>query len=164
MTYNNGGSTQALFIAIGNTDEATLRNIIKSMCKESAECLEQASKRLLVPNPTAQKRKAKDDPSSNKKSKKDQHEAVVPRYEVCETCNKSFDITTNNDEACRTHEDELEVDPDYFPDDDEIQSGEHIDVETDWRVDKFPDGFVWQCCEASANGEPCVIQRHIAAI
>lgn len=78
--------------------------MLKSMCKESTECHEQASKRLLLPAPATQKRKAEESLSSNKKSKKDQHVTVIPRYEVCETCSKTFDVTTNNDEACRTHE------------------------------------------------------------
>lgn len=69
------------------------------MCKDSAESHEQASKRLLVHDPATKKRKADDGPSSNKKSKKGQYEAVVPRYEVCKTCKKTFYVTTNNDEA-----------------------------------------------------------------
>lgn len=56
----------------------------------------------------------------------------------------------------------LEVDPDAFPDDDDIQSGEYIDTEKDWRVKEFPHGFVWDCCEATADEEPCVVGRHIA--
>lgn len=54
------------------------------------------------------------------------------------------------------------MDVEFFPDDDEIQAGEYIDVNSDWRVDEFPDGFIWSCCEENAKGPPCVIQQHIA--
>ena len=54
------------------------------------------------------------------------------------------------------------MDLDYFPDDDDIQAGVDIDVNSDWRVEEFPDGFVWSCCEETTNGPPCVVQKHIA--
>jgi hypothetical protein len=56
---------------------------------------------------------------------------------------------------------DLEVDADQFPDDDDIQAGEEIDVNSDWRVDQFPDGFIWTCCEENAKGPPCVVQKHV---
>lgn len=56
----------------------------------------------------------------------------------------------------------LEIDPEYFPDDDEIQYHAHaIDVNTDWRRKTTPEGFRWQCCDEPLNGEACLIQRHI---
>jgi hypothetical protein len=55
----------------------------------------------------------------------------------------------------------LEVDRGYFPDDDDIQAGD-IDIPADWRVEQWPEGFIWQCCQAYANGKPCEVQKHVA--
>lgn len=55
---------------------------------------------------------------------------------------------------------ELEIDEDCFPDDDEVRETTIV-VDTDWRVDAVPNGFVWSCCELRGrNAKPCLRSRH----
>ncbi|KAI0522207.1 hypothetical protein F5B22DRAFT_464451 [Xylaria bambusicola] len=105
-----------------------------------------------------------DDEAQKKHTKRQKtaEDIQVPRFEKCETCSKTYDITLNNDEACQTHEGWVEIDAEYFPDDDDIQyRPDSVNPETDWRREEWPEGFIWQCCEEPANGTPCRIQRHI---
>ncbi|KAI0195756.1 hypothetical protein EV127DRAFT_477475 [Xylaria flabelliformis] len=153
--------------AIKNADEHTLRTVLKSMCEASEVCRKEAMDRMLV----SRKREiielsdsSDDAPQKQNKNKKQKKvkTAQISRFEKCETCDKTYDVTLNNDEACQTHSDLLEIDPDFFPDDDEVYyHKEGIDPYTDWRRESCPEGFVWQCCDRTIDEEPCEIQRHI---
>jgi len=55
----------------------------------------------------------------------------------------------------------LELDPDSFPDDDQVAYAvDSIDLETDWRRQTCPEGFVWDCCDGNLTTEPCRKSRH----
>ncbi|KAI1430758.1 hypothetical protein GGR50DRAFT_161863 [Xylaria sp. CBS 124048] len=167
-----------LMRAIDAANGETLRMIMKSMCQESEACREAAMAHMVVSrkhdiielsDSDDNKDEGKDegDKGGQQQSKKRKrtHEATttnVSRYEVCVTCKEMYDVTLNDDEACQTHDDLLIIDPEFFPDDDEVQYEPHgIDVNTDWRRETCPEGFVWQCCEEPLDGDFCVIQRHI---
>ncbi|KAI0551432.1 hypothetical protein F4679DRAFT_539223 [Xylaria curta] len=153
--------------AINNADEHTLRTILKSMCQASEACRKEAMDRMLV----SRKRDiielsdSSDDDTQkqnqkNKKQKKVQT-AQISRFEKCETCKKTYDVTLNHDTACCLHPGLLEIDPDVFPDDDDVQYDiGSIDVHTDWRREEWPHGFVWQCCDGILNAAPCINQKH----
>lgn len=84
--------------AIGNADVATLRKVLTSMCRNSKECIAEASRLMLVQNTPAPagvrtKRKGAEDES-----------ATRSRYEVCKTCDKMFDVSKNGPKACQTHD------------------------------------------------------------
>jgi hypothetical protein len=100
--------------AIDNADEKTLRVVLKAMCKDSKECRTEAMGRMLVSrkhvlielsdssDDNTQRRSKK-----QKKGKPIQKEFEVSRYEICETCKETFDITLNHNESCQTHDGEL---------------------------------------------------------
>ncbi|TGJ82860.1 hypothetical protein E0Z10_g5907 [Xylaria hypoxylon] len=157
----------ALLRAIDNADENTLRTVLKSMCQDSEVCRKEAIGRMVV----SRKREvielsdSSDNDTQNKPNKKKKTVELTQksRFEKCETCEKTYDVTLNNNKACQTHDDLLEIDPDYFPDDDQVEYDIHsIDVETDWRREVVPEGFRWQCCDAPLNGKPCLVQWHIS--
>jgi hypothetical protein len=54
------------------------------------------------------------------------------------------------------HTGELEPDFDEWPDHDERCHG-RIDTAANRR--DFPNGFVWSCCGARGDGEPCVSEE-----
>ena len=59
----------------------------------------------------------------------------------------------------------LDVDPDFFSDDDDLQHGDgadYIDWEKDWRFGEFPEGFTWTCCDQRGDEGPCVVSKHVA--
>ncbi|KAI3326933.1 hypothetical protein HD806DRAFT_531529 [Xylariaceae sp. AK1471] len=151
--------------AIDKADEYTLRAVLKSICKDSDECRKKTRERLLVSrtHELIELSDSSDDDTQKQKKKQKQVEVEQTlRFEKCETCNKTFDVTLNNDKACQAHEGLLELDPEYFPDDDQVEYEPHsIDIETDWRREAVPEGFRWLCCDEPLNGKPCVIQRHI---
>ncbi|KAI1114749.1 hypothetical protein F5Y14DRAFT_413598 [Nemania sp. NC0429] len=151
--------------AIDNADAGTLRTVLKSMCRDSETCRKEATQRLVVSrkHEIIELSDSDDDAEGqDKKRKKKVKVMQEPRFETCKTCDKTYDVTLNNDTACQTHEDLLVIDAEYFPDDDQVMYEPHsIDVNTDWRRKAVPEGFRWQCCDESVNGEACVIQRHI---
>ncbi|KAI1323277.1 hypothetical protein F5Y16DRAFT_425252 [Xylariaceae sp. FL0255] len=160
--------------AIKNADLPTLRRILQALCEDSEICCAEVRKRMLV----SRKREVieiLDDDNvddhdiapelrSEKKRrvmKDDEDFKLVSRYEMCGTCKKSYDITENGDEACRTHSEALEIDPGFFPDDDDLEDDpSSIDPYTDERFEEWPEGFRWPCCDEPTHGKPCVIQRH----
>ncbi|KAI3316946.1 hypothetical protein HD806DRAFT_516159 [Xylariaceae sp. AK1471] len=153
--------------AIDNADENTLRNVLKSMCWASEACRKEAMERMLVSrkHELIELSDSSDDDHGQRQDKKRKRVEVevaqISRYEKCATCKETYDVTLNNDEACRTHEGLLEIDPDVFPDDDDVAYDiNSIDVHTDWRREEWPEGFIWQCCGEPCNGKPCVVQRH----
>ncbi|KAI4592704.1 hypothetical protein KJ359_010463 [Pestalotiopsis sp. 9143b] len=111
-------------------DVVILRQVLKWMCEGSEECYNQAVNHLIVPAAAGAKRKSDQDAQADasKKSKT----VATSKFEKCVTCEKTFDVTRNRNEACQTHDDLLTVDLDCFPYDDEVQDGA-IDPYTDWR-------------------------------
>lgn len=58
--------------------------------------------------------------------------------------------------------DDIEIDEEYFPDDDEVARGcSGRDWARDWRFNDFPQGFVWQCCGRDPTEQPCLIRKHL---
>ena len=56
----------------------------------------------------------------------------------------------------------LELDPEAFPDDDQVMYDPNsIDAETDWRRESCPEGFIYDCCDQDCKSKGCVIQQHI---
>lgn len=102
----------ALSRAIQNADADILREVLASICRCSSESFTEASKLLLVPSVVA----AAAAPTvkhinSNKKRKlnstdeaSERSSSLCSRYEVCETCETTFDVTENGPEACQTHD------------------------------------------------------------
>ncbi|KAI1309647.1 hypothetical protein F5Y03DRAFT_68696 [Xylaria venustula] len=162
-------SKDALTRAIDNADGDTLRAVLASMCQASDVCRKEAASRLLV----SRKREiielsdSSDDEGKNSNNNQKKRRETVDviqesKFEKCKTCKKIYDTTLNNDEACQAHKGWLEIDAECFPDDDEVEGycPSHIDPETDWRREEWPEGFIWQCCMEPSNGKPCLIQRH----
>ncbi|KAI0487592.1 hypothetical protein F4859DRAFT_465566 [Xylaria cf. heliscus] len=150
--------------AIDNADEHTLRTVLRSMCQASEVCRKEATERMLV----SRKRdivelsdSSDDDAQKQNKKQKKAEVTQILRFEKCGICDRTYDVTVNNDTACQTHTGILDIDPDVFPDDDDIQYGVgSVDVNTDWRREEWPEGFIWQCCNETLNGTACRITRH----
>ncbi|KAI1755674.1 hypothetical protein F4782DRAFT_527039 [Xylaria castorea] len=151
--------------AIDNADEHTLRRVLRSMCQASESCRKEAMDRMLA----TRKRdiielsdSSDDDTQKQIKKQKKVEVTQISRFEKCKTCDKTYDVTLNNNTACQMHPGGLEIDPDVFPDDDDVQYDiRSIDVYTDWRREEWPEGFIWQCCDEPHNATACQIQRHI---
>ncbi|KAI1273676.1 hypothetical protein F5Y07DRAFT_248002 [Xylaria sp. FL0933] len=181
----------ALIRAINNADDIILRDILKSVCESSEVCRKEVMDRMLLSrkhriieisdssdsdsldslnssdsdfseDEDEKKRSKKRQKTPQQKKQKRTIVASKSRFEVCETCDETYDVTLNHSKACQTHEDILELDPECFPDDDQVYyDPSSIDVKTDWRRETCPEGFVWQCCDEPLDGEACLIQRHI---
>lgn len=109
MSTETDPSSAALSRAIDKADAETLRSVLESICSSSAECKEAASKLMLVP---AKKRKTKSGTSKKRKLAADKVDddddtGTRSRYEVCETCDETFDVTKNGPRACKTHDGQL---------------------------------------------------------
>ncbi|KAK6208282.1 hypothetical protein LQW54_006905 [Pestalotiopsis sp. IQ-011] len=155
------GDIKLLNESIDKADVVILRQVLKWMCESSEECYNQAAKHLVVPAAAAGAKRNSDQDAQADASKKSKT-APTSKFEKCVTCEKTFDVTSNCNDACQTHDDILDVDLDYFPDDDEVQDGA-IEPYTDWRRKESPKGFIWQCCERNIDEKPCRIQRHFSA-
>ncbi|KAI1267811.1 hypothetical protein F5Y18DRAFT_271447 [Xylariaceae sp. FL1019] len=160
-----------LMHAIDSSDAVTLRHIITAICMQSEVCRGEVEQRMLTrkrnvvelsePEDRTEGRK----PPKKKKAKTattSDDNVVWPRFERCQTCHETFNVTLNNKRACRTHNGELRIDEDMFPDDDDIQyNPQSVDPYTDWRRKDWPEGFIWDCCDKDCNAEGCVVQGHI---
>lgn len=118
--------------AIDNAKPGILGEILRSMCRESAECRKQAEMHLLVTRPQLKRKIEVFDLSSDAEDGHDDEEveeeddfekddsetecdndnnaeeaettdAPTSRYEVCDTCEETFDVTKNHETACKTH-------------------------------------------------------------
>lgn len=88
--------------SIDKADAVILRQVLKQMCESSEECHNQAAKHLIVPAVAGAKRKSGQDAQADasKKSKT----APTSKFEKCVTCEKTFDVTNNRNDACQTHD------------------------------------------------------------
>ncbi|KAK8024572.1 hypothetical protein PG993_012638 [Apiospora rasikravindrae] len=162
-------SQSLLAEAVNKLDLPTLQSVFMDMCAASEDFRQQATERLLVTG-SAVKRPAEDsdphgDSGPNKKQKLDEdQDTALSRYEPCQNCKKVFDVTQNTKKSCRYHDGELNIDEEVFPDDDDVQyRPDSIDVETDWRREEWPEGFIWDCCDQDCNNKGCIVERHVAA-
>ncbi|RYP65263.1 hypothetical protein DL769_006375 [Monosporascus sp. CRB-8-3] len=127
-----------------NPEREALRAVLTSMCEESAGCSRQASQRLLLPPERAgsEKRKIRIAAGSELST------SMMARKRRRLRC-RGMPIPSHVARPSTSQKiapmpvASLEVDEDYFPDVDDIQAGEYIDTKTDWRVEEFPDGFLW---------------------
>ncbi|KAI8624878.1 hypothetical protein F5Y19DRAFT_280504 [Xylariaceae sp. FL1651] len=173
---NTNNQNALLMRAINNVDESTLRDVLKSMCRDSEECTKEAIRHLLVTTSATHSRKREvielsdsSDDSTQKERKVKKAKTIsvaqTSRFETCATCDQTFDVTTNDDTACQTHPGCISIDPDSFPDDDDLHYhggyGPYTDWESDWRRDEWPEGFIWSCCDQRDDKPPCIIQAHI---
>ncbi|KAK7947065.1 uncharacterized protein PG986_011386 [Apiospora aurea] len=161
-------SQSLLAEAVNKLDLPTLQSIFMDMCAASEDFRQQATERLLITG-SAVKRAAEDsdlqgDSGPNKKQKLEDMDTARTRYEPCENCKQVFDVTKNTKKSCRYHDGQLDLDPEAFPDDDQVEYDPHsIDVETDWRREECPEGFVWDCCDRDCRSKGCIVERHVAA-
>ena len=77
------------------------------------------------------------------------------RYAICANCDKEYDVTENAKGSCTWHEEETEVDDEYFGDRDE-------DCDSEWHRKEYPKGFLYMCCGRRGEGlaEGCRKGRH----
>ncbi|KAK7972219.1 hypothetical protein PG996_006577 [Apiospora saccharicola] len=157
-------SKQLLVEAIDKLDLPTLQSVFKEMCAASEDFRQEASARLLVTEPALKRAAGDEDSGPNKKQKLEDASTAYSRYESCQNCKQVFDVTKNTKKSCRYHEGQLELDPDVFPDDDQVEMDPNsIDVETDDRRRTHPHGFIWDCCDEDCNNKGCIVERHVAA-
>ncbi|KAF2498878.1 hypothetical protein BU16DRAFT_308370 [Lophium mytilinum] len=153
-----------LLKAIESVKASTLRSIVIQLCKKSTICASNFEELMLVPDSQLQNTTTNE--STTNGSKKRKLETKTSRYARCVQCKDDYDIVLNGqpgeEQSCRRHSGVLEMNEDAFPDDDDIQYyGHQIDVETDWRVDEFPEDFTWTCCaQHGKEAEPCLRSRH----
>lgn len=100
--------------AIDNANEHILRDLLKSLCRDSEACRKEATDRLLVSrkHEIIELSDSSDDDTKKQSKKRKKVEVIQkPRYEECETCGETYDITLNDDEACQTHNGALLISP-----------------------------------------------------
>ena len=56
---------------------------------------------------------------------------------------------------------DLTLNFDAIEDDDIMEQIAYIELETDWRREKWPDGFIWDCCNQNCNNKGCVVRKHL---
>ncbi|KAG2122764.1 hypothetical protein DEU56DRAFT_831229 [Suillus clintonianus] len=84
---------------------------------------------------------------------------AVPRWNVCANCEEEYDVSDErDDEECRYHSGNLEVDEDFFADHDERCHGP---MDTEENRASFPEGFIWDCCDEDTVSEGCETGQHV---
>ncbi|KAF2420311.1 hypothetical protein EJ08DRAFT_598492 [Tothia fuscella] len=139
-------SHPVLLSAIQSADRDRLNAILGEILKSNPPALDIASSALLVNGPSTT-----DDIENKEEPRK--------RYEKCLHCDEEYDVLDNEENSCGWHEGQLE--PDYdsnvWDDWDEDCHGRIDDQE-----EAFPEGFVWNCCEAKGDDdEPCMVDFHV---
>ncbi|KAK8102156.1 hypothetical protein PG984_015302 [Apiospora sp. TS-2023a] len=41
---------------------------------------------------------------------------------------------------------------------------DYIELETDWRREKWPDGFIGDCCNQNCKNKGCVVREHLSVL
>ncbi|KAI1181248.1 hypothetical protein F4777DRAFT_8803 [Nemania sp. FL0916] len=103
-----------LMRALMTVDAETLRGTLYDMCLDSEECRKKAMKLLFVSqeHETIDLTDQSDDDNQGRSKKRRRVEVTLKlKYEVCETCKETYDITDNKEEDkdCQTHEGELRL-------------------------------------------------------
>lgn len=77
--------------AIDNSDEDTLRTILKSMCQDSEACRDEAMTRLIVSRKHEIIELSDSDDNAERQGHKRKRTKVTqrPRFEKCKTCEKT---------------------------------------------------------------------------
>ena len=91
-----------LCVAIDKADATALRAMLKAVCKDSTEFREQAANHLMAHLPSNNRKSPDNEETVAKRARL----PIISRFEKCVTCKATFDVTKNDDEACRTHEGE----------------------------------------------------------
>ncbi|KAI0360093.1 hypothetical protein OH77DRAFT_1419483 [Trametes cingulata] len=99
-----------------------------------------------------------DDDDDGSVEQQPREKVMVPRWEICKNCGEEFDAGEEREEdECRYHTGELDVDEEVFVDWDDWVHGPK-DTEENRR--QFPENFVWTCCEEDGTHPGCTEQEH----
>ncbi|KAF3398240.1 hypothetical protein F1880_005989 [Penicillium rolfsii] len=125
--------------------EVKLRQVFKTVCKNSPEARKQAEKLLLASEYT------QGDKGSSAKQ-------LVPRFAFCENCEQEFDVTTNSSTSCRYHTMEDEPDECLYED----NPTNIWDPDSEEAREEFPEFFTFKCCGRTreANQPGCTVDWH----
>ncbi|CAI6340737.1 unnamed protein product [Periconia digitata] len=130
-------------------DTATIQRLqktLKEICDQSPEAYNIARSKLLIGTAVDA------NPSEGQKRK---HELGVQRYEICEQCEKEYDVEENGEDACAWHAGDLEPDyeAEFWADHDEDCHGV---IDSDELRKEYPEGYTWSCYEQRGDvGEFC---------
>ncbi|KAH7046767.1 hypothetical protein B0J12DRAFT_138692 [Macrophomina phaseolina] len=79
------------------------------------------------------------------------------RLEMCEQCDREFDVAANEFSACVWHPGSLRI---CCEDGFWCETGENMDTKE--NRDQFPEGFRWTCCSGQGDAEGCMAGFHQA--
>lgn len=80
------------------------------------------------------------------------------RYEICDNCNKDFDVSKAS-KNCVFHPEMSEPDDesDFWADHDENCHGT---IDSDWCRKEYPEELIYPCCDRDLNSTGCVRGYH----
>jgi hypothetical protein len=123
------------------------------------------------------------DVESDDSDKRTDAPANRQRFEICEQCNKEYEVLHNHKKSCQWHqgklqpssllrhdpdrkvllssscsgEQEVDWDGDFWADHDERWHGT---IDTPKMRKDYPEGFVWDCCDEPGDAVGCKTSRH----
>ncbi|KAJ5633928.1 hypothetical protein N7528_001770 [Penicillium herquei] len=156
-----------LLHAIDTVPEKILREVFKSICTELPEARDQAAKQLLVENTTSENDEESDsnidsEKPSTSKTNASKPKMVVPRYAVCQNCEKDFETDKNSSTACRYHPRRSEPTDELYGD---TYGEERYGIDSEDMRQEYPDYFEFPCCGATLedNSHGCEVGLHVDA-
>ncbi|KAH7371398.1 hypothetical protein BKA66DRAFT_469725 [Pyrenochaeta sp. MPI-SDFR-AT-0127] len=152
----NEKSDAQLDEAIKSATVHRLQAVLRDICNASPDAKKLARSMLLIEENVMNAKSENSDVHLNTNKKRP---FPSQRYEVCEQCEKEFDVLDNPDDACKWHDGELEADSDgdFWADHDE---NVHGTIDSDFCREEYPEGFVWDCCDKLGNEEGCQVGPH----
>ncbi|KAF2111595.1 hypothetical protein BDV96DRAFT_623661 [Lophiotrema nucula] len=168
MAPSTTPSLDLLYEAIDTTSVDRLREFVRELCASSETGRKHFSDRLLLSEPIADNAPMAEDKenepteggaSTSQKRKRTEEYTVQQRYEMCTQCETEYDVSTNSSTSCVWHDGytEPDYDGDFWADPDEDCHGT---IDTDDMREEFPEGFVWNCCDAEGDARGCQTGEH----
>ncbi|KAJ5345196.1 hypothetical protein N7452_003200 [Penicillium brevicompactum] len=131
--------------AIAQSSDSVIRATLKSVCAQNEEARKIIESQLLVMSTDAPK-------GSNLPK------TPVPRYAICVSCEKEFDVTLNTEKSCQYHP----AEPEGTGSDIEVDNYGEFELEPEDLQEDFPECFTFECCGGNMRDDPdgCVVDFH----
>ncbi|KAF1736549.1 hypothetical protein CRV24_002156 [Beauveria bassiana] len=123
-----------------NVSEKHLRAVLRALCKDKDIC----TKALVMVE-----KLEKAEGSAMADNNVGEREAKLA---ICVRCEKAFSVDDNEDYDCVYHND----DPAWY--DHDVRC--HGDLDTPENRKKYPEAFLWDCCDEVSTTEGCKMGRH----
>ncbi|KAJ5025211.1 hypothetical protein J3E72DRAFT_386423 [Bipolaris maydis] len=164
-SQHSSEETQNLYNAIDSATRERVCALLKHLSTTSPSNFAYVQGELMLRPGTLKRARSEDqdeedDVSGSDYSDEQSHApARRQRFEICEQCNKEYDVLHNEKKSCEWHSGDLEPDyeNDFWADHDEDCHGI---IDTPEMREDYPEGFMWTCCNKLGDAPGCKQTRH----